>query len=190
MVPFSIMYGNETVKESVDGSFSGKFINDGIFTEIVETIDMDKTELQEFSDAVLDRFRNPFIKHLLSSIALNSIDKFKVRVLPSVLKYIETKGKVPTHLTYAFACMIRFYKGSYNEKNTPVNDSADIVAAFAEIFKSDNTQEIIQKTLTNTNFWGQDLNKIDGLANALEIAYNEIEANGIEQGYSNFSKQF
>lgn len=190
MVPFSIMYGNETVKESVDGSFSGKFINDGIFAEIVETIDMDKTELQEFSDAVLDRFRNPFIKHLLSSIALNSIDKFKVRVLPSVLKYIETKGKVPTHLTYAFACMIRFYKGSYNEKNTPVNDSADIVAAFAEIFKSDNTQEIIQKTLTNTNFWGQDLNKIDGLANALEIAYNEIEANGIEQGYSNFSKQF
>jgi tagaturonate reductase len=110
--------------------------------------------------------------------------------LPSILRYIETNKKVPTHLTYAFASMIRFYKGSFNDKNTPVNDSAEIVAAFSEIFKSENTKEIVQKTLANTNFWGQDLNNIDGLANALEIAYNEIEANGIEQGFVNFSKQF
>jgi len=190
MVPFSLMYGNETVKETVDNDFTGTFINKAIFDEINETIDMDKKELDLFADDILDRFRNPFIKHLLSSIALNSIDKFKVRVLPSILKYIEIKGKVPTNLTFAFACLIRFYKGTWNGETLPVNDSDEIVAAFAEIFKSENTTQIIQKALANTDFWAQDLNKVDHLAAALEVAYNEIQSNGIEKGYVNFSKQF
>ena len=114
MVPFSLMYGNETVKETVDNAFTGKFINQAIFEEINETIEMDKAELDLFAADVLDRFRNPFIKHNLSSIALNSISKFKVRALPSVLGYITKFGKVPTNLTFAFACLIRFYKGTWN----------------------------------------------------------------------------
>lgn len=190
MVPFSILYGNQTVKESVDGNFTGKFINQGIFKEIIETIDMDKAELNSFAEAVLDRFRNPFIKHNLSSIALNSISKFKVRVLPSLLEYVAIHSKVPTHLTFAFACMIRFYKGTWKNESLPVNDSPEIVAAFSEIFKSDNNSEIVQKTLGNISFWDQDLNKVNTLAQALVIALDEIEANGVEQGFVNFSKQY
>lgn len=189
MVPFSIMYGNETVKESVDGDFSGKFINEGIFAEIIETIDMDKAELKEFADAVLDRFRNPFIKHLLSSIALNSIDKFKVRVLPSLLGYIKSHGKVPTHLAYSFACLIRFYKGTWNNQPLPVNDSEEIVSAFAAIWQSSSNAEVVQKTLSNTTFWDEDLTKVESLSEALVVALNEIENNGIQQGFVNFSKQ-
>jgi tagaturonate reductase len=190
MVPFSILYGNQTVKESVDGNFTGKFINQGIFKEIIETIDMDKAELNSFAEAVLDRFRNPFIKHNLSSIALNSISKFKVRVLPSLLEYVAIHSKVPTHLTFAFACMIRFYKGTWKNESLPVNDSPEIVAAFSEIFKSDNKSEIVQKTLGNISFWDQDLNKVNTLAQALVLALDEIEANGVEQGFVNFSKQY
>lgn len=190
MVPFSILYGNQTVKESVDGNFTGKFINQGIFKEIIETIDMDKAELNSFAEAVLDRFRNPFIKHNLSSIALNSISKFKVRVLPSLLEYVAIHSKVPTHLTFAFACMIRFYKGTWKNESLPVNDSPEIVAAFSEIFKSDNNSEIVQKTLGNISFWDQDLNKVNTLAQALVLALDEIEANGVEQGFVNFSKQY
>jgi tagaturonate reductase len=84
MVPFSLLFGNETVKQTVDHIFTGSFVNDAIFKEINETIAMDKVELDLFAEDVLDRFRNPFIKHNLSSIALNSIDKFKVRVLQMV----------------------------------------------------------------------------------------------------------
>lgn len=189
MVPFSIMYGNETVKESIDNQYTGKFIIDGILSEIIETIDMDKDELQEFADAVIDRFRNPFIKHLLSSIALNSISKFKVRVLPSILRYIEIHGKVPVHLSFAFACMIRFYEGKWNNQNLPVNDSEEIIAAFEEIFKSSSTAEIVQKTLSEISFWGMDLNIFPSLPKALEIALNEIQSNGIEKGFNNFIQQ-
>lgn len=189
MVPFSIMYGNQTVKESVDGAFSGNFINNGIFKEIIETIDMDKAELNEFAEAVLDRFRNPFVKHLLTSIALNSISKFKVRVLPSVLQYIASEGKVPTHLTFAFACLIRFYKGEWKNAALPVQDSEDIVAAFAKIWAAASIEEVVKQTLSNTEFWEEDLTKINGLSDALVLALNEIETNGIEQGCINFSNK-
>nr|WP_314897706.1 tagaturonate reductase [uncultured Flavobacterium sp.] len=190
MVPFSIMYGNQTVKESVDGDFSGEFINKGVLEEIIETIDMDKAELNSFAEAVLDRFRNPFVKHMLSSIALNSISKFKVRVLPSLLQYMSIHGKVATHLTFAFACLIRFYKGTWQSESLPVNDSDEIVTAFSKIWESDISSQVVQETLENISFWDQDLNEVNGLAQALVFALDEIQMNGIEQGFINFSKRY
>ena len=190
MVPFSLLYGNETVKETVDNDFTGTFVNKAIFEEINETIDMDKKELDLFAADVLDRFRNPFIKHNLSSIALNSISKFKVRVLPSVLGYISKFDKVPTNLTFAFACLIRFYKGTWKDANLPVDDSATITDAFQEIWSSNDPVKVVQDTLSNTEFWGEDLTKINGLSEALVVALNEIETNGIEQGFVNFGKKY
>ena len=190
MVPFSLLYGNETVKETVDNPFTGNFINKAIFDEINQTIAMDKAELDSFAAEVLDRFRNPFIKHNLSSIALNSIAKFKVRVLPSVLGYISKFDKVPTNLTFAFACLILFYKGTWNGKSLPVDDSAFITDTFQEIWSSNDSEEVVRQTLFNTDFWGEDLTKIKGLSEALVVALNEIETNGIENGFVNYSKQF
>jgi tagaturonate reductase len=189
MVPISILYGNQTVKETIDNSFTGSFINKAIFEEINETIAMDKAALDSFADEVLDRFRNPFIKHNLSSIALNSISKFKVRVLPSLLGYVAKYGKVPTHLTFSFACLILFYKGSYQNKSLPVDDSKDIIDAFEALWQSKNIEEIVFHTLANTNFWEADLNQINGLAQQLITAINEIETNGIEQGFINFKSK-
>lgn len=189
MVPFSLLYGNETVKETVDNNFTGAFVNKAIFDEINETIDMDKKELDLFAEDVLDRFRNPFIKHNLSSIALNSISKFKVRVLPSILVYNEKFEKVPANLTFAFACLIRFYKGTWNGAGLPVDDSKEITDAFEAIW-ADGTAKAVQQTLQNTEFWGEDLTAVKGLSETLELAINEINANGIEEGYQNYLKSF
>ena len=35
MVPFSILYGNDTVKETIDNEFTGEFINKVVFNEII-----------------------------------------------------------------------------------------------------------------------------------------------------------
>lgn len=190
MVPFSLLYGNTTVKETVDNSFTGSFINTAIFNEINETLKMDRDELNSFADEVLDRFRNPFIKHKLSDIALNSISKFKVRVLPSLLEYTAVHNKIPTNLTFSFACLIRFYKGVWQGKSLPINDSEEIVAAFKEIWNLNDYNKITQAVLANETFWNQDLTKIDSLSSAIEIALKEIDENGIENGFTNFNKQF
>jgi len=190
LVPFSILYGNETVKESVDNEFTGDFVNKVIFDEINPTLDMDKSELQQFAEEVLDRFRNPFIKHQLSDIALNSISKFKVRVLPSLLKYVELNQKLPVYLTFSLACTIRFYQGEWNGKALPIKDNQEIVDTFKEAWSSNNTEKVTKEILANTEFWDQDLNQVKGLTEAVILALNEIESNGIEKGFENFKRQF
>ncbi len=189
MVPFSLLYGNKLVMETVNGSFTGKFVN-SIISEISGTLDMDKNEIRAYTEEVMDRFKNPFIKHALSDIALNSISKFKVRVLPSLLQYYNANKKLPTNLTFSLACLIQFYKGTWNNEALPVKDSPEIVEAFKNSWQLRTLDSVVTKILVNTEFWGEDLTKIDGLEVALVLALNEIESNGIEQGFTNFSQQY
>ena len=190
LVPFSILYGNKTVKESVDNGFTGEFINKAVYNEIIDTLDMERAELNSFADEIFDRFRNPFIVHNLSSIALNSISKFTVRVLPSLLGYIDIHKKLPTNLTFSLACLMRFYKGTWNGKSLPVQDGDDILAKFIEIWESGNYNEIAKKVLSIKEYWGEDLTKVENLTEAIALALNEIEVNGVEVGYKKYSQKF
>ena len=189
MVPFSMLYGNETVKETVDEAFTGPFIRSLVFDEIIPTLDMEKAALEEFADAVFDRFRNPFIKHQLSSIALNSISKFKVRVLPSLLEYVKRENTLPLKTVFAFACLLRFYKGDWKGESLPLNDDAEVMAEFAEIWKSDQLKKVAEKALQNAEYWGEDLTQVNGLTTAMTMALENIAAHGIQEGFEKFSNQ-
>lgn len=189
LIAFSYLYGNRTVKESVDNEFTGDLINQIIFDEIIPTLDFDKDEIEEFAHEILDRFRNPFIKHKISSLALNCISKFKVRVLPSILEYVKIYNKLPKNLTFAFAALIRFYKGTFNGENLPLNDNDEIIDNFANIWTKKDYNLIANLVLSNQEYWGEDLTKIEKLSNTIAFALAEIDANGIEGGYKNFSIQ-
>ena len=189
MVPFSLLYGNKLVMETVNGDFTGKFVN-SVISEISETLDMDKNEITAYTEEVMDRFKNPFIKHALADIALNSISKFKVRVLPSLLQYYNANEKLPVNLTFSLACLIQFYKGTWNNEVLPVKDSTEIVEAFKNAWQVGTVDLMVPQILANIEFWGEDLTNVKGLSDALVLALNEIEANGIEQGFSNFEKSF
>ena len=189
MVPLSLLYGNTTVKQTVDHKFTGEVIRKAVFEEIIETLEMDKTALNNFADEVFDRFRNPFIVHNLSSIALNSISKFKVRVLPSLLQYVKKNNKLPLNLTFAFACLIRIYKGVWKGETLPVQDSDAIIADFSKIWASNHYDEIANAVLSSKDYWGEDLTKVQNLSAAIVLALEEIDKNGIEKGYSNYANQ-
>lgn len=187
MVPVSLLFGNQLVMETVNGGFTGPFV-DNVIAEISETLPMDKNEITAYAEEVMDRFRNPFIKHALADIALNSISKFKVRVLPSLLGYYTTTKKLPTSLTFSLACLIQFYKGTWNNEALPVKDTPELVEAFKKAWELGNIESVVAAVLANTDFWDEDLNKVEGLSQAVVHALNEIEANGIQQGFVNFSK--
>jgi tagaturonate reductase len=189
MVPCSLLFGNKLVMETVNGDFTGKFVN-SVISEISETLDMDKNEILAYTEEVMDRFKNPFIKHALADIALNSISKFKVRVLPSLLQYYNANEKLPVNLTFSLACLIQFYKGTWNNEVLPVKDSTEIVEAFKNAWQLSTLDLMVPQILANIEFWGEDLTNVKGLSDALVLALNEIEANGIEQGFSNFEKSF
>ncbi|SDG93188.1 tagaturonate reductase [Winogradskyella thalassocola] len=190
MVPFSFLYGNETVKETIDNAFTGAFVNKTIFEEINEVLPMNRSELDSFAEEILDRFRNPFIKHKLADIALNSISKFKVRVLPSLLEFEAKNGKLPTNLTFSFACLIRFYKGTWNGNDLPIKDNDDIVTNFSNIWQNEDYNVIANLVLANQDYWDDDLTRIKNLSTAIAFALAEIDTNGIEYGFENFSKKY
>ena len=146
LTPYALLSGLDTVKSCVDNDIMREHIRKCVFEEIIPTLDLPKDELIEYANGVLERFANPYIKHYLSAISLNSVSKFKVRVLPSILEYIKRFGKMPETLLFAFAKLIDFYK-----TDMP-NDDADVMA----FMKSHTTAEI----LANAEYWGEDLTRL------------------------------
>lgn len=109
-VPAAFLAGLDTVAQMMDDKTIGKFARHNIMDVILPSVDMDKKMLTDFAHAVIERFENPFIKHYLLSILLNSTAKFNVRVLPSLLDYYKKFGKFPQELLFSFAAYIYIYK--------------------------------------------------------------------------------
>lgn len=184
MVPVAYLYGLETVKEAIEDEVVGKFIESAIFDEIVPAMDFPEEETKKFALDVLDRFRNPFIKHYLMSIALNSMSKFETRVFPSILDYIEKKKELPKKLLFSFAAMIRFYKGERNGEKIELADNPEYIQMFSELWSSyDGTEEylehIVKTVLAMEDLWKMNLNKIEGLKDEITGFLIEIEKKGI-----------
>ena len=143
LVPYALLSGFDTVKSCVDDAGMREHIRKCVFEEIIPTLDLPREELVEYANNVLERFANPYIKHYLSAIALNSVSKFKVRVLPSILEYYKRFNKAPKTLLFAFAKLIEFYKTDMT------NDDKDVT----EFMKKSEPCEI----LANKELWGEDL---------------------------------
>ena len=175
-VPTGYLYGNRTVRENMDDPISGAFLEKAIFDEIIPTLEGEEEDLKQFAKDVMDRFRNPFIKHLLSSIALNSTSKYKTRVLPSLLTYHQITGKVPQRLALGLAALICFYKGEFEGQPTPINDVKEATTFFEDEWKTwkdkKDTVVLVAAVLKHEPFWGQDLTGITGLA---DVVTNQVD---------------
>ncbi|HTE31377.1 MAG TPA: tagaturonate reductase, partial [Chryseolinea sp.] len=167
MVGIASLRGLKTVKESIDHKDIGHFIRRTITEEIIPTLSLPVDELFAFTAEVMDRFGNPYIRHELSSIALNSVSKFKVRVLPTLLDYLKAKSSLPPGLIQGFAAMILFYKGEWDGRKMPVNDSPEIMHFFETTWESSNIENVVTKTLSNKSLWDQDLTLIEGMEKAV-----------------------
>ena len=146
MTPYALLSGLETVKDCMENAEMREFLRGCLFEEIIPSLDMSEEELTQYASDVLVRFSNPYIKHYLSSISLNSVSKYKVRVLPSVLSYKKKFGKYPTRLVFSLAKLIEFYK------NGDPKDSAEVI----EYMKRASVEEI----LSNSELWGEDLSEL------------------------------
>ena len=153
IVTYALLSGLETVKDCMDNKEVKDFLYRCLFDEIIPTLDLPESELKEYAESVLVRFSNPYIKHYLSSIVLNSVSKFSVRVLPSIKEYIKRYNKIPENLVFGFSKIIEFYK-----TGTP-NDSPDVI----EKVKNGSLDAI----LSDTALWGEDLSYLkEALINA------------------------
>ena len=147
LVPYALLSGFDTVRSCIDDEGMLTHIKKCVYDEIIPTLDLPREELIEYADNVITRFSNPYIRHMLISIALNSVSKFKVRVLPSILEYIKRYNKMPETLIFSFAKLIDFYMTNMT------NDDPDVTA----FMKSATVGEI----LANEKLWGEDLSFLE-----------------------------
>jgi tagaturonate reductase len=150
--------GIETVGEMMKDPLFVKYIRKGIFDEIIPSLDLLHEDMISFAEAVFDRFANPYIKHYLLSIALNSVAKYNARVLSTIFDYYKKFKLLPEVLTLSFAALIAFY----------TTDEASDVDSVMDWFKkwrninSNKTAiaELVNDVCANTDFWdGKDLTK-------------------------------
>lgn len=186
----SYLCGNDIVLESMKDELILNFIKATIFDEVIPTLTLPKQELEDFAEAVLTRFNNPYVKHAHLSISLNSVSKWRARCMPSFLEYIEKKGKLPEHLTFSLAALLAFYTG------TEIRDKALIGhrdgqeynvlddAAVLEFFAANSSKEPAEyahAVLANVDFWGQDLSALSGVEAAVASYLTDIRAIGMRK---------
>lgn len=187
MVPVGYLAGARTVKEAMDHEVVGPYLKTELFDEIIPSLNMAADELESFANDVLDRFKNPFIKHELSAIALNSISKYKVRVLPSLLGYYEKKKELPQHIVFVLAALIRFYKGEWQGEETPINDSEQVVTFIQKAWQNVNYADVAEVVLSNEDFWDEDLTTYPGLKEKVAKYLEQMDSEGISQAIKNIS---
>ncbi len=163
LVAGAILSGIETVGEAMNNDLTFAFLNKAMKEEILPTIGENEESIA-FANNVFDRFKNPFIKHKWRSIALNSVSKYSVRVLPTLLEYKEQNGTYPKLLTMSLAYLIYFYK----------NDTPDDNREVMETMKNDS----IEKILANTSLWQADLSNMTEIVTEY---YNKINTLGAKE---------
>ncbi len=163
LVAGALLSGIETVGEAMNDDVTSDFLVKCVNEEILPTIG-DNDESRTFANSVFDRFRNPFISHKWRSIALNSVSKFSVRVLPTIIEHKEKFGVYPKHLSLSLAYLIYFYKNDIPE------DSAESI----EKLKNGSITEI----LSDASLWQSDLSD---MADIISEYYDKIEILGAKE---------
>ncbi len=163
LVAGALLSDIETVGEAMNNKLTSAFLNKVMKEEILPTIGENEDSIA-FANNVFDRFKNPFIQHKWRSIALNSVSKYSVRVLPTLLEYKEKNGEYPKLLTMSLAYLLYFYK------NDDPDDAADVVTTM----KNDSIAEI----LANVSLWQNDL--LD-MTEIVTEYYNKIHTLGAKE---------
>ncbi|HHV51808.1 MAG TPA: tagaturonate reductase [Clostridiales bacterium] len=182
----SYLGGIEIVRDMMNDSIFGKLVRNIVDNEIVPCVPLPLDEVKDFANSVYERFDNPFIDHQLLSISLNSVSKWKARVLPSFKDYYNKYNTLPKLLTFSFASLLAFYTGSdfrsdglYTKRadgtQYVVHDNEDVLKFFAE-YSTKPVMEYVEAAAKNTGFWGEDLSEYTGFCDAVAGYLADIRA--------------
>ncbi len=191
--------GLDTVKSMTEDPVVSKYLNKVMFEEIVPFVPLPDDERKAYAETIMERFANPHIRHELISIALNSVSKWQVRVLPTVKDYIAQHGKAPAGLSFSLAALLNFYhgkfvaggeyegtrQGEFSQMRYPIRDNADLLAILNAAWQdAGDINKVVTTLLADTRLWGEDLTKLAGLAEQTSASLARIKAVGVKAAMS------
>lgn len=165
IVPVGLLWGATTVYDCMMDEKLKKFLDDTLEKEIIPFVSDDIKATKEFANSVIDRFQNPYLNHQLTSIALNSISKWKARILPSFKDYYNKYGVIAENLTYGFACLMKIYSGikavgdkfMYDLPQRQIQIQDDL--PYLEFFSNGGS---VKDFMSDKKVWGEDLTLYKG----------------------------
>ncbi len=185
MVPIGYLYGVDTVLEVMNNEDLSKLVNRFMFEEVVPTINLDQNQVSGYANSVIERFSNPFIRHELISISLNSTTKYLTRILPSVLDYNKKTGELPQLSLFAFASLMTFFKGDRNGVAIPLKDDQEFLDKWSELWTNHTNNKLstidLVKDVLSWEHWGTNLNSIEGFADSVAKHVENILTNGMQK---------
>lgn len=157
MVPIGLQIGCETVMDAFNNSDLERFINTMVAEEVIPMIEEDQAELQEFASGILERFYNPYIRHLLKSISLNSLSKWEARNYPTVIDNWRKAGKVAEKELFTFAALLTLYSGKVDFEP---NDTPEHIEFIQKVWNNDDIHGTVKAIVENRNIWTVDLTEV------------------------------
>ena len=179
--PVAYLSGIDIVRDACQHEVVGKYIRKVMFDELMETLNLPKDELMKFAEDVLERFNNPFVDHQVTSIMLNSFPKYQTRDLPGLKTYLQRKGKLPEGLVLGLAAIITYYKGGKRADGADIipNDAPEIMQLLNTLWATGCTRKVAEGVLAAQSIWGEDLNAISGLPDAVTACLDSIQEKGM-----------
>lgn len=189
MVLGAYLAGLNYVGECMADPLLRRQLKESVFDEIVPTVHMPRAQAEEFAHAVFERFENPFVKHALLSISLNSIAKWRARVLPTLKDSAAAHGGwLPKWLTYSYAALLAFYHtqeagdgclvGRRGAERYEIHDDQDKLS-FIKEHAGLPWAEYAAAVMQRADWWGEDLTAIPGFAAAVTRHLEQIAAGGM-----------
>ena len=157
-VPLALLSGCTTVLEAVKDRTVGTYLRNVLKNELVPSLAVPGAE--EFADAVLDRFSNPYIRHELLDITLQQTAKMRVRVVPAILDFALRKRRAPGGVALGFAAYL-LYMGT-DESDARADDLGIRVKKHWRAH--DNLRDVVQAVCSDEYLWGTDLTKVEAFA--------------------------
>ena len=189
LVPVAYLCGIDTVGEAMNDKTVSRYVRDFIFDEVNPTINLPADQMTAFANSVLERYKNPYIRHELMSIALNSTTKFRTRLLPTLTDFVKLKGSLPRHLLFSFAAIVEFHKGKRGGEDIALSDDPAYLAkwqCFWAEFNGDYNK-LAKDVLAWKDAWGMDMNTIHPDIAATVAGYlKDIETKGMRGAVEDF----
>ncbi len=166
LTAFGMLKQINTVQEYVQDSNRLHALNLLVEEEIFPFLDQPLDSLRDYTSAIFDRFKNPYMAHALHDISLQSIAKFKSRLLPICTYFLEKKGTLPPQITIGLVALLTGHLRSPDQ----MRDSEENKRYFKQFQASDASEldKIIQAS--------QELFGIEDRI-SLELAYSKLNGN-------------
>ncbi len=190
--------GEDIVRDCMSDELIRDYM-ENLLEEIMPTVDLPKEEVIAFKDAVIERFENPFIDHSVLAISLNSVSKWKARIMPTFKDYVTQRGELPKYITFSFAALMAFYSskdlqgealvGKRGEETYKIMDDKHILAFFANHYNKEDVKSFVSKVASNEAFWGEDLASYEGFVDKVSSYLEKIYTKGMRKALENLNQE-